>query len=127
MPKKPPQDKKPVPEKRSIGGRRAPRSTYRAAPQSLGSIMQKQGWLQGLARAGDAQKAWKTWVFDALPEELRGALVNVVQKRDELIVLTASAAWSSRMRFAVAALEPEIQARAPDIVKVIVRVSPAGR
>lgn len=88
--------------------------------------MKNQGWLQGLQRTRSAQQTWRDWFAAALPEELRGTVVNVLQKGPELVVLAASAAWSARLRFAVAALEPQVHARSPDIVKVTVRVSPAG-
>ena len=89
--------------------------------------MKKQGWLAGLQRVRGAQQAWLERVAGLLPQELRGSLVNVVRKGDQLTVLTRSAAWSSRVRFALAALEPQLLAQSPDIVKVVVRVSPAGR
>ena len=88
--------------------------------------MKRQGWLQGLQQARDSQQAWLQWMASALPEALRGALVNVVQKGGELTVLTVSAAWSARLRFAMAALEPQLRSYAPDIVKVRVRVAPLG-
>ncbi len=89
--------------------------------------MKRQGWLAGLRQVRGAQQAWTERVASLLPEELRGSLVNVVHKGGQLTVLTSSAAWSSRLRFALAALEPQLMAGSPDIVKVVVRVSPAGR
>jgi hypothetical protein len=89
--------------------------------------MKRQGWLAGLQQVRSDQQAWLERVAGLLPEELRGSLVNVVRKGEQLTVLTASAAWSSRVRFALAALEPQLLAGSPDIVKVVVRVSPAGR
>jgi hypothetical protein len=127
MPKNPPQDKKTVPKKGSHAVRGPARSRFRAAPQGLDDIMKKQGWLAGLQRARGDQQAWLERVAGLLPEELRGSLVNVVRKGEQLTVLTASAAWSSRVRFALAALEPQLLAGTPDIVKVVVKVSPAGR
>ncbi len=89
--------------------------------------MQDGGWLQGLKQVREKQEDWVTWLKDALPEELRGALVNVVQKREELTVLAVSAAWSARLRYALDALEGKIRERAPTIVRVKVKVAPAGR
>jgi hypothetical protein len=127
MPKNPTQDKKTVPKRGSHPSRGPARSRFRAAPQGLEDIMKKQGWLAGLQRVRSDQQAWLERVAALLPEELRGSLVNVVRRGEQLTVLTASAAWSSRVRFALAALEPQLLADAPDIVKVVVRVSPAGR
>jgi hypothetical protein len=89
--------------------------------------MKRQGWLQGLERLRSSQQAWLDWARQALPEDLAGALVNIVQQGPELTVLTVSAAWCARVRYAMAALEPQLRAHAPDIVKVRVRVAPAGR
>ncbi len=89
--------------------------------------MKKQGWLLGLQRELGAQREWREWLSEALPAELRGQLVQALQRGPELTVLAASAAWSARMRFALAELEPRIRERQPDIVKVRVRVAPAKR
>ena len=88
--------------------------------------MKSQGWLQGLQHERGSQQEWREWIATTLPEELRAAIVNVVQKGDQLTVLTASAGWSARVRYALAALTPQLRERAPHIVKVSVRVSPAG-
>jgi hypothetical protein len=127
MPKKAPQDKKPVPEKRSKSAFRGPGARLRRPAQRLDSIMKKQGWLQDLERKLGAQRQWLDWLTETLPAELGGQLVYAVQKGPELTVLTTSAAWSARVRFALAELEPQIHARQPDIVKITVRVAPANR
>ena len=89
--------------------------------------MEDRGWMQSLKQARADQQEWIDWLRAALPEELRGSIVNVVRRGNELAVLAVSAAWSTRVRYAVAALAPEIRARAPVIVKVTVRVAPAGQ
>jgi hypothetical protein len=123
MPKKPVQNKKSIPGKRS-----SPSPTrYRAAPQSLGRIMKDQGWMAQLHQVRSAQQEWVEWLRAALPEALRGSIVNVVHKGAELRVLAISAAWSARLRYALTALDAQLKQRAPDIVKVTVRVAPAGR
>jgi hypothetical protein len=126
MPKNTRQDKKRVPGKRKPRDSSTRPDMSRAAPQSLDNIMKKQGWLQGLRRARSAQQSWHDWFASELPRELQGAVVNVLQKRHELVVLAGSAAWSARLRFALVDLEARVRERAPDIVKVTVRVSPAG-
>ena len=127
MPKKPPQDKKSLPEKRNRSAIGRPGARLRGPAQRLDGIMKKQGWLLGLQREMGAQRQWLEWLSEALPAELRGQLVQARQRGPELTVLAASAAWSARMRFALAELEPQIRARQPDIVKVTVRVAPAKR
>lgn len=93
----------------------------------LGDIMKKQGWIAGLAHARDRQQELLKQVAEALPEELRASLVSATIKGGQLTVTASSAAWCSRVRYALAALDPlRILGRA-DIVKVVVRVSPAVR
>jgi hypothetical protein len=89
--------------------------------------MKDQGWLRGLGQIRDEQQQWLEWLRERLPEELRGSIVQVVHKGDELSVLASSALWSARLRYALEALNPELRQRAPNIVKVRVRVAPAGR
>jgi hypothetical protein len=127
MPKKPLRNKKTMPEKGSRPAYKQTRVTGRAPPQTLARIMKDQGWMQGLKQVRALQQDWVEWLAAALPEELRGAIVNAVQKGNELTVLAVSAGWSTRVRYALAALEPEIKARTPVIAKVTVRVSPTGQ
>lgn len=127
MPKNPIQDKKTAPKRGGRSAGPAPRTRFRAAPQVLGEIMKKQGWIADLQRAQADRQDWLARVSELLPEELRGSLVSVVQRPGQLTILTSSAAWSSRVRYALAALELQLRAERPDIVKVLVRVSPAGR
>jgi hypothetical protein len=89
--------------------------------------MQEQGWMQGLRQVRTRQLDWVEWLRSVLPEELRAAVVNAVPRGPELVVLAVSAAWSARLRYALAALAPQLTVRAPDIVNVTVRVAPAGQ
>jgi Dna[CI] antecedent, DciA len=89
--------------------------------------MKKQGWMAGLQRVRDEQQELLAQVSKVLPEELRASLVSVAHKGGQLTVLTSSAAWCSRVRYALAALDPQGVAGRADIVKMVVRVSPGGR
>jgi hypothetical protein len=89
--------------------------------------MKEQGWLHDLQQVRGQQQQWLEWFQQTVPEELRGSIVNVVHKGEELTVLAISASWSARLRYALEALMPKVRQRAPDIVKVTIRVSPAGR
>src|SRR5258706_15160131 len=118
MPKKPPQDKKSLPEKRTKSAFGRPDFRWRGAAQSLDSIMKKQGWLSGLEREVGAQRQWLSWLTEALPAELRDQLVYGVQRSPELTVLAASAAWSARLRSAPSELATRLRAHHPAICKV---------
>jgi hypothetical protein len=127
MPKNPPQDKQTFAEKRAVSAYKRERNARRAVPRTLSSIMKDQGWMHGVRQVRGAQLEWLEWLRETLPEELRGSIVNVVLKGQELTVLSSSAAWSARLRYALDALGPKLRERAPDIVKIRVRVTPAGR
>jgi hypothetical protein len=127
MPKKPPQDKQTFAEKRGASAYKRVRATPLAVPRTVSGIMKDGGWIHGVQQIRAAQLEWLEWLRQTLPEELRGSIVNVVIKGQELTVLASSAAWSARLRYALDALAPKLKERAPDIVKIVVRVTPAGR
>jgi hypothetical protein len=81
--------------------------------------MQKGGWLQAARAQHDVQRQWLDW--------LRAAVVSVVPRGEELTVLAASASWGARLRFALAALAPQLEARSGRVVAVRIRVAPSGR
>jgi hypothetical protein len=89
--------------------------------------MKDQAWLQSVERVRGNEQQWIDWLAERLPEELRGAIVHVRAKGEELNVQAVSAAWGARLRFALDALLPQLQQRAARIVKVRIRVAPAGR
>jgi hypothetical protein len=99
----------------------------RGPPRSLGDIMTGKGWLQNLKSAQNAQQGWLSWLRGQLPAELRDVAVNVIPKGRELVVMSRSAAWSARLRYGLAAIEPQIRLRDPSIIKVSVRVALIGR
>ena len=127
MPKKPPHDKKRSPDLRGARAYVRRRSGPGGSPRSLSDIISAQGLLKTLASAHGVQQDWLTWLQGQLPAELRAAAINVIPKGRELVVMSGSAAWSTRLRYALAALEQRIAQRDPGISKVSVRVSPPQR
>jgi len=89
--------------------------------------MQKGGWLQAARAQHDMRQEWLDWLRAALPGELRASVVSVVPRGGELTVLAASASWGTRLRFALAALAPQLDARSGRAVTVKIRVAPSGR
>ena len=80
-----------------------------------------------LARLSDQaarQEAWRGWLDAHLPREARAQVSGVVEKHDTLVIFTASAAWSARVRFAIAEIEAELKRAHPAIAAVQVRVLP---
>ncbi len=123
MPKKPNRDKK---TRARIG---APNSGFRKAASSISDLLLKKPALKRLADGLPAQQSWTEWLRAAVPAELSPHIVNVVPKAlndpvgtTELVVSADSAGWCARLRFAVAALEPEISARDAAVQRTRVRV-----
>ena len=126
MPKNPPQDKKKSREKQAQNAYVRTRRNVKSTPRSINNIMTGKTWVQNLKSAQSMQQDWLTWLKGQLPEELRSCLRAVIPKGAELVVLTDSAAWSTRVRYALGALDGPIRARAGGAIsRVTVRVAPA--
>ena len=59
-----------------------------------------------------------------LPREVAKHVSGVVERHATLVIFTASAAWSARVRFAVAEIEGQLKCAHPRIADVAVRVLP---
>jgi hypothetical protein len=80
--------------------------------------------LQRLSEQAARQALWRAWLDAHLPQEARAHVSGIVERRDTLVIFTASAAWSARVRFAVAEIEDTLKRAHPAILKVEVRVLP---
>jgi hypothetical protein len=75
------------------------------------------------AQAG-RQQFWDGWLKSRLGPELHGRVSGISEQEGKLVVFAESAAWSARLRFAVAELEGEIRQASAAISSVSVRVLP---
>jgi hypothetical protein len=92
---------------------------------NLIDINQLLGSKASLARLGaviPAQQSWADWLRSVVVAELAGHIVSAVPKNAELVVFADSAAWGTRLRYALAALQSEIAARDSAISHTSVRV-----
>ena len=80
--------------------------------------------LQRLKEQAARQALWGAWLDAHLPAEARAHVSGIVERRDTLVIFTASAAWSARVRFAVAEIEAALKRAHPGITEVEVRVLP---
>jgi hypothetical protein len=86
--------------------------------------------IRAIARISDqsaAQKKWREWLSERLPEGLFSRISGVVEQDAMLTVFTESAAWSARARYALAELENDIKKESAGIRNVVVRVMPRQR
>ena len=70
------------------------------------------------------QQFWDRWLMERLGAELHGKISGIAEQEGKLTIFAQSAAWSARLRFAVAELEGEIRAAADKVKTVSVRVLP---
>jgi hypothetical protein len=68
------------------------------------------------------QQSWADWLRGAVGIELAGHIVNALPKNAELVVFADSAVWGTRLRYALAAMQPDIAARDAALVRTTVRV-----
>jgi hypothetical protein len=74
----------------------------------------------------DRQTFWRSWLGAHLTAEIAGKLTGVVEREGTLVIFAESAAWSTRLRYAVLEMEQQIRAAGPGITEVSVRVLPRG-
>jgi hypothetical protein len=58
--------------------------------------------------------------------ELYSRISGLVERDGTLTVFTESAAWSARLRFALADVERDVKAKSPGLRGVIVKILPRG-
>jgi hypothetical protein len=126
--------KKPRPDKKSGARNADPSATRVIKVLQINDLLSKRGSLARLTGAIPAQQAWVEWFRAELPAELAAHLVNVVPRgpatsggATELVIFADSAAWGTRLRYALAALEVRIRARDAAVGRWLVRIAPAGR
>jgi hypothetical protein len=70
------------------------------------------------------QGLWHAWLQARLPAELLARVTGVVERDDALVIFTASASWSVRLRYAAGELESELRREQPALQRIVVRVLP---
>jgi len=106
----------PAPARKSQGAKSVKELLGRAAPALI-----------PLNRERAQQAQWRDWLDAHLPATLARHVTGAVAKRGALVIFTDSAAWSARIRYALAELGAELAAAEPSISSVNVRVMPLDR
>jgi hypothetical protein len=71
-----------------------------------------------------SQIDWRNWLRSKLPAALAAHVTGVAERAENLVIFAESAAWSARLRYAVAELDDAIRSANPAIRSVSVRVLP---
>jgi hypothetical protein len=89
-------------------------------------LTKKSALLTQLTQHATRQNHWEKWLASHLPAQLSKHVCGVREQGDTLVVFAASAAWSARLRYVIAELEPEMRASNAALASVEVRVLPRG-
>jgi predicted nucleic acid-binding Zn ribbon protein len=102
-----------------------PVSTSRT-PESVKALLSRssQTALSNVAQHRQSQKDWHVWLGSKLPAALAARITGVVERDENLVIFGESAAWSARLRYAIAELDAEIRRAKPALRAVNVRVMP---
>jgi hypothetical protein len=91
----------------------------------IGELLARQPLMRARAAQTAEQQPFFEWLRGSLPSELAIHVVGLEKRSRDLVLSVDGAAWSARIRYALAALQSEIQQRHPDIERVQVRVRPS--
>ena len=80
--------------------------------------------LNRVSEQASRQQFWERWLQDQLGAELHGRISGIAEQEGKLTIFAESAAWSARLRFAVAELDGQIREAGGNISSVSVRVLP---
>ncbi len=119
MPKRPPRNKnfRPRPETIRPYGQRA--------PFNVKDLLAKAGITsKGIAQFADQQSRWSSALADALDPALFERITGTGFEAGTLTVYVESAAWSARLRYALAECLPRLQAADATLAAVSVRLRP---
>lgn len=121
MPNKPSRDK---PTAKTPPPGRATRSRGGAKPvsQALDLLLQRQPALAARAGQQEEKQRLTETVRAALPPELAPHMRSASLERTELLITADGAVWSGRLRYALAAILPELQQKWPEIGRITLRV-----
>lgn len=97
-------------------------------PINVKDLIQKTPLLKKeAAQFFDTERQWRDFLDARLPEGLSVRIAGVGSRPPELTIYAESAAWSARLRYALAELDAAIREHDPAIQTVVVKVKPAAR
>jgi hypothetical protein len=120
MPNNPPRNKARTSHfrRKKRGGSRPGHSVKGLLDESRSAVLQR------ISAQKTAADAWLGWLAERLPKDLSSRISGVVERDRGLTVFTESAAWSARLRFALAEIDKDVREKSPGLTGVTVRVLP---
>jgi predicted nucleic acid-binding Zn ribbon protein len=92
----------------------------------IGELLGRQPLLRSLEATQAVRQDWLEWLGRRLPEALAPHCCQVLFRNGELTVFADSAAWSARLRYALAELETAIRQRDERVTAIRIRTLAAG-
>jgi hypothetical protein len=80
--------------------------------------------LDRVSQQAGRQRFWEAWLRQHLEAGLYEKISGIAEQDGRLTVFAESAAWSARLRFAMAELDGQIRAASATLSEISVRVSP---
>ena len=121
MPKPPDRHNPARATRRTSGARHAKK------PSSINELLSGLGVLQqGIRRQTGREAFWRDFLTARLEADLLAQVTQIVEREGALTVYAQSAAWSARLRFAMAELWGEAQAASPGLTRCSVKVQPVA-
>jgi hypothetical protein len=87
-------------------------------------LVQKSPLMTRVTQQAMRQNHWEKWLSSHLPGELAAHLSGISDQPAALVIFADSAAWSARLRYAVAELEGQMRALDAKLGAIQVRVLP---
>ena len=109
--------KRPIRDKQSVRPGQTPRTVRDLISARLPALAQR-------ALSTSEASEWHVTVTNALGPELANKVNGITLNSGRITVLAESSAWASRMRFALAEVEPQLRAVTPDFRELVIRVRP---
>ncbi len=107
--------------------RRSPRPHPTRKTSSINELLSGLGVLQqGIRRQTGREAFWRDFLAARLEADLLAQVTHIVEREGALTVYAQSAAWSARLRFAMAELWVEAQAASPGLTRCSVKVQPVA-
>jgi len=100
-----------------------PRTRVRSVKELLGGVLPT---LTRVTEQAKNQHFYSAWIASRLPAELASHVCAVHEREGTLVVFAKSAAWSARLRYALAELEPALLAEDRRLTGIELRVLPQG-
>jgi predicted nucleic acid-binding Zn ribbon protein len=96
-------------------------------PSKIKDLLDKSGLTgRAIGQFVAKQQSWEAFFAPRLPAALASEISHFVEKDGVLTVYVSSAAWSARLKFALAECWPAVIAEQPTLQRWVVKIQPVA-